>query len=54
MAFRSRKVLLYHIFPFLYPLSFILTLIYGIWDLTPAENKERITKYNRHKSDVLI
>ena len=38
-VFKSRKVLLYPIFPCLYLLSFIQTTIYGIWDLTPEINQ---------------
>ena len=43
-AFWSRKVLLYHIFHFSYPLTFILTTIYGIGDLTPGIRNIKGTK----------
>ena len=40
-VFLSRKALLYNIFHFLYPLSLILTSIYGIWDLTPGMTQRK-------------
>ena len=53
-VFRSRKVFLYHIFYILYQLKFILTSIYGIWDLTSEINQRKTAKYTKHKSDVLV
>ena len=48
-------MLLYNIFPPLYPFYFFLTAINEIWDLSSELNlRKKTVKYKRDKSDVLI